>query len=70
MLMTEYLTAWVQTTLHRRGVNVYSDRGAVSTEMAVVIGLVVGAAVIIMALLLLKARSLAGDVPDHVPAPT
>ena len=69
MTVTEYLQAWALTSLHRRGVNVYSDRGAISTEYAVVVGLAVGAAVIFMAMLLLKGRSLAGDVPDHVQAP-
>ena len=59
----------VEYTLTRAGVNVRDERGAVSTEMAVVIAALVAIAVVAGGIFLAKAQSNANNIPDTVPAP-
>ena len=59
----------VEYTLTRAGVNVRDERGAVSTEMAVVIAALVAIAVVAGGIFLAKVQSNANNIPDTVPAP-
>lgn len=59
----------VEYTLTRAGVNVRDERGAISTEMAVVIAALVAIAVAAGAIFMARATSNAENIPDTVPAP-
>lgn len=59
----------VEYNLDRVGVRVRDDRGAVSTEMAVVIGAMVAIAVVLGTIFIAKARSNANNIPDTVTVP-
>lgn len=59
----------VEIQLNMLGVNTRDDEGAVSTEMAVVIGAMVAIAVAAAVIFIAKARSNAENIPDTVPAP-
>lgn len=59
----------VEYNLTLAGVNVRDERGAVSTEMAVVIAAMVAIAVVAGVIFMAKARSNANNIPDTVPAP-
>jgi Flp pilus assembly pilin Flp len=68
--MIEYLTALVTSTLHRRGVKVYDDRGAIAVEYAAMIVIGLGLIVIASLAIATKLKSNANSIPDNVPAPT
>ena len=59
----------VEYNLDAAGVVVRDERGAVSTEMAVVIAAMVAIAVVLGAIFIAKARSNANNIPDTVPNP-
>ncbi len=59
----------VEYNLNRVGIDTRDERGAVSTEMAVVIAAMVAIAVALGAIFIAKARSNANNIPDSVPAP-
>lgn len=59
----------VELTLNRVGVDTRDERGAISTEMAVVMGAMVAIAVAVGVILMAKAQSNANNIPDTVPAP-
>jgi hypothetical protein len=65
----EYITALVTSTLHRRGVKVYDDRGAVAVEYAAMIVIGLGLILIASVVIAAKLRSNANAIPDNVPAP-
>ncbi len=57
------------TTSTAVGVDTRDERGAVSTEMAVVIAAMVAIAVVLGAIFIAKARSNANNIPDTVAPP-
>jgi len=59
----------VEYNLNLAGIDTRDERGAVSTEMAVVIAAMVAIAVALGAIFIAKARSNANNIPDSVPAP-
>ena len=66
----EFVQLAVEYNLHRAGIDVRDERGAVSTEMAVVIAAMVAIAVVVGGILLTKAQSNANNIPDTVQPPT
>lgn len=70
--MSAYLTytkIWVEATLQRLGMTTRDDRGAMSTEAAVVTGVLVAIAVAAGIILIAKMRSNAEAIPDNVAPP-
>jgi hypothetical protein len=65
----DFLHFAVEYNLTRAGIEVRDERGAVSTEMAVVIAALVAIAVAAGAIFMAKAQSNANNIPDAVPAP-
>ena len=65
----DFLHFAVEYNLTRAGIDVRDERGAVSTEMAVVIAALVAIAVAAGAIFMAKAQSNANNIPDAVPAP-
>ncbi|MEM7093709.1 MAG: hypothetical protein AAF567_11960 [Actinomycetota bacterium] len=65
----EFVQLAVEYNLQRAGVDVRDERGAVSTEMAVVIAAMVAIAVVVGGILLTKAQSNANNIPDTVQPP-
>ncbi len=65
----DFLHMAIEYNLNRAGVNIRDERGAVSTEMAVVMAAMVAIAVALGAIFIAKARSNANSIPDAVPAP-
>ena len=59
----------VEFNLQKVGVDTRDERGAVSTEMAVVMAAMVAIAVVAGAIFLAKAQSNANNIPDTVDAP-
>ncbi len=59
----------IEYNLNRVGIDTRNERGAVSTEMAVVIAAMVAIAVALGVIFISKARSNANSIPDSVPAP-
>ena len=66
----EFVQLAVEYNLQRAGIDVRDERGAVSTEMAVVIAAMVAIAVVVGGILLTKAQSNANNIPDTVQPPT
>ncbi len=66
----EFANFAVEYNLQRAGVNVRDERGAVSTEMAVVMAAMVAIAVVAGAIFLAKAQSNANNIPDTVNPPS
>ncbi len=66
----DFLRVGVEYNLAAAGVAVRDERGAVSTEMAVVIAAMVAIAVVLGAIFIAKAQSNANNIPDTVQAPT
>jgi Flp pilus assembly pilin Flp len=60
----------VEYGLARLGVNTRDERGALSTEMAVMVGALVAIAVAGGLIFMTKMRSNANAIPDSVPPPT
>jgi hypothetical protein len=67
--LVEFLRLGVEYNLNRAGVDTRDERGAISTEMAVVIAAMVAIAVVLGAIFVAKAQSNANAIPDSVPAP-
>ena len=65
----DFLRFAVEYNLTRAGVDVRDERGAVSTEMAVVIAALVAIAVAAGVIFMAKAQSNANNITDAVPAP-
>ncbi|MDY7106816.1 MAG: hypothetical protein S0880_37045 [Actinomycetota bacterium] len=64
-----HLRVGVEYNLNLLGVDTRDDRGAVSTEMAVVIAAMVATAVVLGGIFIAKAQSNANNIPDTVQAP-
>lgn len=65
----DFLHLAVEYNLTRAGVQVRDERGAVSTEMAIVIAALVAIAVTAGIIFMGKAQSNANNIPDTVQAP-
>ena len=71
--MTEYVDyarLLIEVGLTRLGVAVRDERGAMSTEAAILTGVLVALAVAAGAILIVNMRSNAEAIPDNVPPPT
>ena len=64
-----YIRILTETTLARLGMTVRDERGAMSTEAAVVTGVLVAIAVAAGIILIAKMRSNAEAIPDNVAPP-
>lgn len=64
-----YARVWIEVTLDRLGVNVRDETGAMSTEAAVITGVLVAIAVAAGIILIAKMRSNAEAIPDNVAPP-
>jgi hypothetical protein len=67
--VVEFLHMAIEYNLNRLGVDTRDERGAISTEMAVVIAAMVAIAVVLGAIFIAKARSNANSIPDTVAPP-
>ena len=65
----DFVRVAVELTLNKVGVDTRDERGAISTEMAVVMGAMVAIAVTVGIIFMAKAQSNANNIPDTVPAP-
>ena len=65
----DFVRVGVQYNLEAVGVAARDDRGAVSTEMAVVIAAMVAIAVVLGVIFIAKAQSNANNIPDTVRPP-
>ena len=65
----DYTRLLIEVGLCRLGVQVRDERGAMSTEAAVLTGVLVTIAVAAGIILIAKMRSNAEAIPDNVPAP-
>ena len=66
---TTYARVWIETTLQRLGVDIRDETGAMSTEMAVITGVLVAIAIAAGIILIAKMRSNAEAIPDNVAPP-
>ena len=66
---TTYARAWIETTLQRLGLDRRDETGAMSTEMAVITGVLVAIAIAAGIILIAKMRSNAEAIPDNVAPP-
>jgi hypothetical protein len=66
----DYARLLIETILSRTGVKVRDERGAMSTEAAVLTGVLVAIAVAAGVILLAKMRSNAEAIPDNVSPPS
>jgi hypothetical protein len=66
---TTYARVWIEATLQHLGVNVRDETGAMSTEMAVITGVLVAIAIAAGIILIAKMRSNAEAIPDNVAPP-
>ena len=66
---TTYARVWIEGTLQHLGVNVRDETGAMSTEMAVITGVLVAIAIAAGIILIAKMRSNAEAIPDNVAPP-
>ncbi len=64
-----YARVWIETTLQRLGAHTRDETGAMSTEMAVITGVLVAIAIAAGIILIAKMRSNAEAVPDNVAPP-
>ena len=65
----DYTRLLVEVALTRAGIAVRDERGAMSTEAAVLTGVLVAIAVAAGAILIVKMRSNAEAIPDNVTPP-
>ena len=65
----DYTRLLIEVTLSRLGIDVRDERGAMSTEAAVLTGVLVTIAVAAGIILIAKMRSNAEAIPDNVPTP-
>lgn len=66
----DYARLLIETALTRIGIKVRDERGAMSTEAAVLTGVLVAIAVAAGVILLAKMRSNAEAIPDNVSPPS
>ena len=66
----DYARLLIETILSRTGMKVRDERGAMSTEAAVLTGVLVAIAVAAGVILLAKMRSNAEAIPDNVSPPS
>lgn len=66
----DYTRLVIAVTLQRLGVDVYDEDGAMSTEAAVITGVLVAIAVAAGVILIAKMRSNAEAIPDVVNPPS
>ena len=66
----DYARLLIETILSRTGMKVRDERGAMSTEAAVLTGVLVAIAVAAGVILLAKMRSNAEAIPDNVAPPS
>lgn len=66
----DYARLLIETALTRAGIEVRDERGAMSTEAAVLTGVLVAIAVAAGLILLAKMRSNAEAIPDNVAPPS
>lgn len=69
MSLIHHLRFLVELQLNLFGVETRDDRGAVSTEMAIAIGVFVAIAAAAGIIFMSKATSNANNIPDTVPPP-
>ncbi len=65
----EFMHLAIEYNMNLVGVDPRDERGAISTEMAVVMAAMVAIAVTAGAIFIAKAQSNANNIPDTVPAP-
>lgn len=65
----DYTRLLIEVTLASVGVRLRDEKGAMSTEAAVLTGVLVAIAVAAGIILIAKMRSNAEAIPDNVPAP-
>ncbi len=65
----EFLRFGIEYNLTKAGVAVRDERGAISTEMAVVMAGLIAIAVVVTGILMSKAQSNANNIPDTVQVP-
>jgi Flp pilus assembly pilin Flp len=65
----DYIRLLIEVTLASVGVRLRDEKGAMSTEAAVLTGVLVAVAVAAGVILIAKMRSNAEAIPDNVPAP-
>ena len=65
----DYTRLWIEIGLTRLGMTVRDERGAMSTEAAVLTGVLVAIAVAAGVILIAKMRSNAEAIPDNVSPP-
>ena len=65
----EFLRFGIEYNLTKAGISVRDERGAISTEMAVVMAGLIAIAVVVTGILMSKAQSNANNIPDTVQAP-
>ena len=65
----EFLRLGIEYNLTKAGIAVRDERGAISTEMAVVMAGLIAIAVVVTGILMSKAQSNANNIPDTVQAP-
>ncbi len=70
MAMVDQSLLAVEYGLARLGVQTRDERGALSTEMAVMVGALVAIAAVGAVIFMAKMRSNANAIPDSVPPPT
>lgn len=66
----DYARLVIETAFNRAGIKVRDERGAMSTEAAVLTGVLVAIAVAAGVILLAKMRSNAEAIPDNVSPPS
>lgn len=66
----DYARLLIETALTRTGIKIRDERGAMSTEAAVLTGVLVAIAVAAGVILLAKMRSNAEAIPDNVSPPS
>ena len=65
----DYTRLWIEVGLDRLGMTVRDEQGAMSTEAAVLTGVLVAIAVAAGVILIAKMRSNAEAIPDNVAPP-
>ena len=66
----DYVRLLVEVGLTRLGIDIQDEKGAMSTEAAVLTGVLVAIAVAAGVILIAKMRSNAESIPDNVTPPT
>ena len=69
-MYVDYARLLIEAGLTRLGVQVRDEKGAMSTEAAILTGVLVAIAVAAGAILIIKMRSNAEAIPDNVAPPT